>query len=155
MRAIAMVVAPVLAAGACGRAAPGRDEVRQFVREYMTAVDAGDVAAQLALVSRDSAVTSVVMGAVWRGWDAIHAQAEQYVPVAQRIRSELGGIEVAPLGPRAALAVIPMRSVRREATDTLVPEMTGVLSLVVQREPGGWRMIHEHFSAQVPAPGPP
>ena len=50
----------------------------------------------------------------------------------------------------AALVIVPMRSRRRVATDTVVPEMVGVLKHVVRRSAADWRLIHEHFSVQVP-----
>ncbi len=137
-----------------GQKAPDRQqaEVTRFVHDYMAAIDSGDVRSQMEMVSRDPQVTSTVMGESWRGWDAIRAQSEAYVPVSKRIRNVIDRVDVISLGPAAAIAVAPFRSQRRDSSDRMVPEFQQSLTLVLRRTSAGWKMIHEHVSVKIPPP---
>ena len=55
---------------------------------------------------------------------------------------DFSGLEIRPLGPTAAL-VLGQWHLKRQAGD-----VGGVFSLVFQRFPDGWRIIHDHTSAQ-------
>jgi ketosteroid isomerase-like protein len=157
MRAIRTAAAMVgfLAAGWLDAAPPVSsqdqrriDEVRAFEARYLRTVDDGDVKAQLELVSRAPAVSSILDGRVWHGWDAIRSQAEAYVPISKQVHNAVDQMEVIPLAEDLALVVMQVHSTKVNPSDTSFPEMVGVLTHVLRREPDGWRMLHEHFSTR-------
>jgi len=82
---------------------------------------------------------------VARGWDGVRARYKKSYPdraaMGQLNFSEL---EFRFLGPDAAL-VLGKWHLQREKD-----ELGGVFTLVWQRFPEGWKIIHEHTSAVVP-----
>jgi hypothetical protein len=138
---------PVFAQPAAGTRAADLAAIREFETRYLQTVDDGDVAAQLVLVSRRPEVHSILDGEIWRGWDAIHSQAEQYVPISKLVKNAVDGLEIVPLGHDAAIVVVRLHAVKVDPTDQTFPDdMAGVLTHVLERTPEGWRMMLEHYS---------
>ncbi len=146
---LAAVSAVGLNATVVAQPPPDPEEVQRFEQSYLQALEDGNVNAQLALVSRSGSTYSILDGEVWHGWEAVKAQAEAYVPVSKLVRNAVDKLEVVPLGPDAAIVVVQLHSVKRNPSDTSFPDMTGVLTHVLQRTPEGWRMRHEHFSTKL------
>ncbi|MBZ5590208.1 MAG: nuclear transport factor 2 family protein [Acidobacteriia bacterium] len=155
MRSVHLAIAVlgfVVAGGPCGaapaddRSQPRIEEIRAFEARYLKTVDDGDVNAQLELVSRDPGVYSILDGKIWRGWEAIKSQAEAYVPISKLVKNTVDGLEIAPLADDLALVVAQVHSKKVNPADASLPEMAGVMTHVLRREAGGWRMLHEHFS---------
>jgi ketosteroid isomerase-like protein len=91
-------------------------------------------------------VTSADNVDITRGWDAIRKDAASLSE--NRYRMELGKVDVVPLGPGYALVVA-------EASYTFgTPQgalrVRGVLTLVLQKIGGAWKVIHDHSSSQSP-----
>ncbi len=59
---------------------------------------------------------------------------------------EFSGLKIRPLGPDDALVLGYWHLKRR------VGDLGGVFSLVFQRFPAGWRIIHDHTSEQKKTP---
>jgi ketosteroid isomerase-like protein len=82
-----------------------------------------------------------------RGYDGLLARYRKSYPDKQSMGElDFSGLEIRPLGPTAAL-VLGQWHLKRQAGN-----VGGVFSLVFQRFPDGWRIIHDHTSAQKPAP---
>lgn len=151
---LAVILSCAQTASAGGQPGGMATEITQAVRDYMEAIDAGDLDRQMGFWSQDPNVTSVIMGEIWKGYDNIRACSADYVPVSKLMRNELGGVTVVPLGTDAGIAVSPYRPIRRKPEDErLRPyEIDSMLTLIWKRMPQGWRIIHEHVSAKVPPP---
>ena len=82
-----------------------------------------------------------------RGYDGLLARYRKSYPDKQTMGElDFSGLEIRPLGPAAAL-VLGQWHLKRQAGD-----VGGVFSLVFQRFPDGWRIIHDHTSAQKQTP---
>lgn len=128
--------------------------VRQAVRQYMTAIDAGDLDGQMVFWSADPAATSVIMGEVWTGKASIRGRSAEYVPVSKVMRNELGEIAVVSLARGVALTVVPYHPVGRDPKDGRLKayELPSMLTLIWKQTADGWRITHEHVSVKVPPP---
>jgi ketosteroid isomerase-like protein len=128
--------------------------VGEAARQYMAAIDAGDLDGQMASWAEDPTATSLIMGEIWTGKANIRARSAEYVPVSKVLRNELGEIRVVPLAKDVALAVVPYRSVRRDPQDERLKayELESMLTLVWKRTREGWRILHEHVSVKIPPP---
>jgi uncharacterized protein (TIGR02246 family) len=79
---------------------------------------------------------------ITKGWSAVLAHyKEKYVDRAAMGQLDFSGLEFRFLGPDAAL-VLGHWHLKRDKGD-----VGGVFSLVWQRFPEGWRIIHDHTSA--------
>lgn len=79
---------------------------------------------------------------ITKGWSAVLAHyKERYTDRAAMGQLDFSGLEFRFLGPDAAL-VLGHWHLKREKGD-----VGGVFSLVWQRFPEGWRIIHDHTSA--------
>lgn len=77
-----------------------------------------------------------------RGWDAVLARYKKNYPDRSAMGTlDFSNLEFRFLGPDAAL-VLGHWHLKREKD-----ELGGVFSLVFQRFPEGWRIIHDHTSA--------
>lgn len=82
-----------------------------------------------------------------RGYDGLLERYRQHYPDKKAMGElEFSGLEIRQLGSEAALALGHWRLKRQS------DEVGGVFSLVFQRFPEGWRIIHDHTSAQKQTP---
>ena len=83
-------------------------------------------------------------GGIARGWDAVLARYKKNYPdrAAMR-RMDFYDLEFRFLGPDAALVLGHWHLARAQG------DIGGVFSLVWQRFPEGWRIVHDHTSAVV------
>ena len=121
-------------------------DVQAFVRQYTAAINRADGPAIMEMYARVPDVTSADNLDITRGWDAIKKDAASLSE--NRYRMELGRVDVVPLGPGYALVVA-------EASYTFgTPQgalrVRGVLTLVLQKTGGAWKVIHDHSSSQNP-----
>lgn len=146
-RIIALLSALSTVAVAAGaQQQPDTAEVQSFVRQYIAAINRADASAIMEMYARVPEVTSADNTDITRGWDAIRKDAASLGE--SRLRMELGRVDVVPLGPGYALAVA-------EASYTFgTPQgalrVRGVLTLVLQKIGGGWKVLHDHSSSQSP-----
>ena len=74
-----------------------------------------------------------------RGWDPVLARyRKSYADQAAMGKLEFSELEIRPLGPDAAL-VLGRWHLQRQAGD-----IGGIFTLVFQKFPQGWRIIHDH-----------
>jgi ketosteroid isomerase-like protein len=121
-------------------------DVQSFVRQYTAAINRADAPGIMEMYARVPEVTSTDNVDITRGWDAIKRDAASLSQ--SRYRIELGRVDVVPLGPGYALVVA-------EASYTFgTPQgalrVRGVLTLVLQKIGGSWKVIHDHSSSQNP-----
>jgi ketosteroid isomerase-like protein len=121
-------------------------DVQAFVRQYTAAINRADAPGIMEMYARVPEVTSADNLDITRGWDAIKRDAASLSE--NRFRMELGRVDVVPLGPGYALVVA-------EASYTFgTPQgalrVRGVLTLVLQKIGGSWKVIHDHSSSQSP-----
>ena len=133
---------------ACNAASPSLSaaDVQQFVRDYMTASNAGDPTKAMSMVLDDASASSIAAGKIDRGWEAIRVSADENLKRrAQKI--ELGGFDVTALSPDTAMAVgtLTLRGTYRMG-DMVLDSLPGAFTIVVKRTPEGLRLVHEHYS---------
>ena len=141
--------------GLCAqRPLPGKPgEERGADRKAITAVlnaqqsawNRGDVDAFLVGYWHSSELTFSGSSGVSRGWDGVLARYKKNYPDRAAMGElDFSNLEFRFLGPDAAL-VLGRWHLKREN------EAGGVFSLVWQRFPDGWKIIHDHTSAVVSA----
>jgi len=148
------LVAGVLAIGGlllaqkqvCAKAAQeragDREAVRAVLRAQQTAWNRGDVAAFLVGYWHSPELTFSGSSGVARGWDQVMARYKKNYPDRAAMgQLDFSELEFRFLGPDAAL-VLGRWHLRREKD-----ELGGVFSLVWQRFPDGWKIVHDHTSA--------
>ncbi|HYL83861.1 MAG TPA: TonB family protein [Candidatus Angelobacter sp.] len=127
-------------------AADAHDSDREAIRAVLAAQDAawnrGDVDAFLVGYWHSPELTFSGSSGVSRGWDGVLARYKRTYPD----RASMGELDTSEfefrfLGPDAAL-VLGKWHLKREKGD-----IGGVFTLVFQRLPEGWRIIHDHTSA--------
>jgi uncharacterized protein (TIGR02246 family) len=132
----------------------GPDVEHQVDRQSITAVlnaqqaawNGGDVDAFLVGYWRSPEVTFSGSSGVTRGWDGVLARYKKNYPDRAAMgQLDFSGLEFRFLGPDAAL-VLGRWHLKREKDD-----VGGVFTLVWQRFPDGWKIVHDHTSAVAPA----
>jgi ketosteroid isomerase-like protein len=84
---------------------------------------------------------------ITRGWKDLLARYQKSYPDQKAMgHLDFSDLEVRPLGKDAALA-LGRWHLKRDAD-----ELGGVFSLVFQRFPEGWKIIHDHTSADAKKP---
>jgi len=110
-----------------------------------TAWNRGDVDAFLEGYWRSPELTFSGSSGVARGWDAVRTRYKKNYPDTGAMgQLDFSELEFRFLGPQAALA-LGRWHLKREKGD-----VGGVFTLVWQRFPDGWKIIHDHTSAVIP-----
>jgi uncharacterized protein (TIGR02246 family) len=127
-----------------------REAISAVLSAQQTAWNRGDVDAFLVGYWHSPELTFSGSSGVARGWDGVLAQYKKNYPD----RGAMGQLDFSELefrfvGPDAAL-VLGEWHLKREKDD-----IGGVFTLVWQRFPDGWKIIHDHTSAVVPAKSNP
>jgi ketosteroid isomerase-like protein len=136
--------APLLA----GAADSERDRaaVTAVLTAQQTAWNHADVDKFLEGYWRSPELTFSGTGGIARGWDAVLTRYRKNYPDQESMgHLEFSELEFRFLGKDAALVLGHWHLARAKG------DIGGVFSLVWQRFPEGWRIIHDHTSA-VPAP---
>jgi len=119
-----------------------RKAIHEVLSAQQSAWNRGDVDAFLAGYWRSPELTFSGSSGVSRGWDGVLARyRKNYPDRAAMGQLDFTGLEFRFLGPAAAL-VLGQWHLKRESGD-----VGGVFSLVWQKFPDGWRIIHDHTSA--------
>jgi len=145
MRTLPTVLA--LAVVACAPAAsPTADdaapEVHALLEQSARAWNAGDLDGFLITYARDSATTFLSVRGLTHGFAAIRDRyAARFEPGAERDSLRFTDVELRPLG--ADHLLVTARYVL-ERGDSVTA--TGPFTVVWERRPEGWRMIHDHSS---------
>ena len=129
-----------------GRPAEGRDADRQAISAVLnaqqTAWNRGDVDAFLVGYWHSPELTFSGSSGVARGWDGVLTRYKKNYPDRAAMgQLDFSDLEFRFLGPDGAL-VLGRWHLKRETDD-----LGGVFTLVWQRLPEGWKIIHDHTSA--------
>jgi ketosteroid isomerase-like protein len=117
--------------------------IRAVLSSQQAAWNRGDIPAFLEGYSNSPELTFAGSDGIVHGYDGVLARYQKNYPDKKAMGElDFSGLEIRPLGPEAAL-VLGHWHLKRQAD-----EVGGVFSLVFQRFPDGWRIIHDHTSAQ-------
>ena len=125
-----------------------REEVQQFVREYVNAQNTLNAAAIMEMISRMPEGYSVWEDKITRGWDAIRNETEQSAGAKGKLIISIGIVDVESLGKDYALAVTPVVATLK--TDQGDVQIRGAMSLILVKSAGKWKVFHEHTSIKLP-----
>ena len=146
--ATGLVFLMVVLAGIHGLTAPSSEEhksdheaILAILNAQQAAWNRGDVDAFLTGYWQSPEVTFSGSNGVSRGWDEVLARYKRNYPDRAAMgQLDFSELEFRFLGPDAAL-VLGRWHLKREND-----ELGGVFSLVWQRFPDGWKIIHDHTS---------
>jgi ketosteroid isomerase-like protein len=150
---VSLTIASLLAGGlaTAGRNTPpdkiqvDRAAITSVLTAQQSAWNRGEVEAFLQGYWRSPELTFSGSGGIARGWDGVLARYREYYPDRSAMgKLDFSGLEFRSLGPDAALVLGHWHLER------LKGNVGGVFSLVFERFPEGWRIIHDHTS-EVPA----
>lgn len=131
-------------AGAKPATKPNADQaaIRKVLQDQQEAWNGGDVDAFLTGYWHSPELTFSGSSGVSRGWDDVLARYKKNYPDRAAMgQLDFSALEFRFLGADAAL-VLGRWHLKRESGD-----VGGVFSLVWQRFPDGWKIIHDHTSA--------
>jgi ketosteroid isomerase-like protein len=127
-----------------------REAISTVLSAQQTAWNRGDVDTFLVGYWHSPELTFSGSSGVARGWDGVLARYKKNYPVRKAMgQLDFSELEFRFLGPDAAL-VLGRWHLKREKDDP-----GGVFTLVWQRFPDGWKIIHDHTSAAVAAKSNP
>jgi ketosteroid isomerase-like protein len=119
-----------------------RDAVIQVLTDQQTAWNRADVTEFMKGYWNSPDLTFAGTSGITRGWQPVMDRYRERYPDAKAMgHLDFSHVEVRPLGKDAAL-VLGRWHLKRESD-----EMGGVFTLVFQRFPEGWKIIHDHTSA--------
>lgn len=126
-----------------GFAASDDAAVRAVLAEQQAAWNAGDLAGFMAGYARSEQLVFTSGANIRNGWQATH---DKYVAKYGRDKASMGTLafevlQVQPIGADGAVVLGRWR-----LTDTPVAG-SGVFSVVLERRPEGWKVIHDHTSS--------
>ena len=125
--------------------AADREAIHAVLRAQQAAWNRGDVDAFLVGYWHSPELTFSGSSGVSRGWDGVMARYKKTYPDRAAMgQLDFSELEFRFLGTDAAL-VLGKWHLKRESGD-----VGGVFSLVFQRFPEGWKIIHDHTSAVAP-----
>ena len=130
-------------AAAPAAAADPRSEIEAQFRRSAQAWNAGDLDGFMQDYARDGTTSYVAGGRLRRGWDRIRGgYAARFEPGAQRDSLRFEDFDVRALGTTHALVFARFILARGDSTTA-----SGPFTLVMERRPEGWRIIHDHTSS--------
>jgi ketosteroid isomerase-like protein len=144
--ALVLLFAIGLRTGRQTKAAEGRENDKSAITAVLSAQQAawnrGDVDAFLVGYWHSPELTFSGSNGVSRGWDGVMARYKKNYPDRAAMgQLDFSELEFRFLGPNAAL-VLGHWHLKRDKGD-----IGGVFSLVWQRFPDGWKIVHDHTSA--------
>jgi uncharacterized protein (TIGR02246 family) len=123
-----------------------REAMHAVLSAQQAAWNRGDVDAFLVGYWHSPELTFSGSSGVVRGWDGVMARYKKSYPDRAAMgQLDFSELEFRFLGPDAAL-VLGHWHLKREKD-----ELGGVFTLVWQRFPDGWKIVHDHTSAVAPA----
>jgi len=123
-----------------------RSAITQVLVKQQVNWNKGDVDAFLEGYWHSQELTFAGSNGIARGWDAVRARYKKnYADRETMGQLEFSALEFRFLGADAALVLGRWHLTRAKG------DVGGVFSLVWQRFPAGWRIIHDHTSAMEPA----
>ncbi|HWZ98386.1 MAG TPA: SgcJ/EcaC family oxidoreductase [Candidatus Dormibacteraeota bacterium] len=141
--AVATISSSILASGELHENAPSRDQaaIEVVLTTQQKAWNEGNVDAFLEGYWNSEELTFSGDRGVSRGFTAVRERYKKSYPDRQTMgKLDFSGLEIRLLGPDAALVLGKWHLARDKG------DIGGVFSLVFQRFPEGWRIIHDHTS---------
>lgn len=127
-------------------------EIRAEVFRYAAALSRGEPRAVADLYRRAGSVSSAGDGEITVGWSQVLQLYQAFVQRFGRVAMEVDSLTVSPVGRDGAVAVFRYGwRGRRGPSDTV---QRGAMTLVYERTPQGWRIVHDHTST-LAAPAAP
>jgi beta-aspartyl-peptidase (threonine type) len=127
-----------------------REAISAVLRAQQTAWNRGDVDTFLVGYWRSPELTFSGSSGVARGWDGVLARYKKNYPDRGAMgQLDFSELEFRFLGPDATLVLGKWHLKRKE--DYVTADTGGVFSLVWQRFPDGWKIVHDHTSAVAPS----
>ena len=139
----------LLAAAPASKSPSVREDVQGFVRAFVDASNRADVTAVMEMYSQKAGIASIGDGEITRGWDAIRTESDEIVGKEGAYKISLGSIDVMPIGTLGAIAFAPYAVT--VATDQGATQLSGAISLVLEKTGGAWKIVHEHTSFKAAA----
>jgi len=125
----------------------GDEAIEAILRAQQTAWNEGNLAKFLEGYWNSPELTFAGSDGIVRGYDGLLERYHRSYPDRKAMGTlEFSGLEVRPLGADAALVLGHWHLTRT------IGDAGGVFSLVFRRFPTGWRIIHDHTSAQKQTP---
>jgi L-asparaginase / beta-aspartyl-peptidase len=119
-----------------------RSAVLTVMKAQQEAWNRGDIAAFLTGYWHSPNLTFSGSNGIFRGWDAVMARYKKNYPDRSAMGTlDFSNLEFRPLGTDVALLLGHWHLKRQK------DEIGGVFTLVFQRFPEGWRIVHDHTSA--------
>ena len=124
-----------------------RESVTSVLTDQQSAWNRGDVNAFMTGYWDSTDLTFAGTSGITRGWQPVLARYEKNYPDRKAMgHLDFSDLEVRPLGNDAAL-VLGRWHLQRDTG-----ELGGVFTLVFQRFPEGWKIIHDHTSLDAKKP---
>jgi L-asparaginase / beta-aspartyl-peptidase len=120
---------------------PDRSAITALLKAQQNAWNQGDIDTFLQGYWRSPELTFSGAGGIAHGWDGVLARYKEHYPNRDAMgQLEFSGLETRFLGQDAALVLGHWHLARQKG------DVGGVFSLVFERFPEGWRIIHDHTS---------
>jgi uncharacterized protein (TIGR02246 family) len=147
---LALFLGFLLQNSSLGMPSDGREADQKAIKAVLgaqqSAWNRGDVDAFLVGYWHSKELTFSGSSGVARGWDGVLARYKKNYPDRAAMgQLDFSDLEFRFLGPDAAM-VLGRWHLKREKD-----ELGGVFTLVWQRFPDGWKIIHDHTSSVAPA----
>lgn len=124
-----------------------REAIMTVLTEQQAAWNRADVAGFMKGYWNSPELTFAGSSGITRGWQPVMDRYRERYPDAKAMgHLDFSELEVRALGTDAALVLGRWR-LKRDSD-----EMGGVFTLVFQRFPNGWKIIHDHTSADAKKP---
>lgn len=121
--------------------ARARRNIQKVLETQQIAWNRGDVTEFLQGYWRSPELTFSGTGGITRGWDQVQSRYQKNYPDAAAMgKLQFSDLEFRFLGENFALVLGKWRLIREKG------EIGGVFTLVWQKFPEGWRIIHDHTS---------
>ena len=151
---VALALLPVLllalaASRLTAQSGPSAEEraIRNVLTTQQAAWNRGDIPAFLQGYWNSPDLTFAGSDGFVRGYDGLLERYQKSYPNAEAMgQLDFSGLEIRSLGPDAAM-VLGHWHLRRPIGD-----VGGVFTLIFHRFPTGWRIVHDHTSAQKQTP---
>jgi ketosteroid isomerase-like protein len=134
----------LLGAAPAAKSPPVREDVQGFVRTFVEATNRADVTAVMEMYSKKAGIASIGDGEITRGWDAIRTESDQIVGKEGAYKISLGSVDVMSIGTGNAIAFAPYAVTL--TTDQGPMQLSGAITLVLEKTAGAWKIVHEHTS---------
>lgn len=120
-------------------------EIREVMQQQADAWNGGDIRGYMAGYARTDTLRFASGGNVWRGWEpTLQRYLESYPDEGMMGRLSFSDLEVWPITEEHAVAFGRWELTRSEMYENI----GGLFTLVFEKRPDGWRIVHDHTSSR-------